>query len=155
MHGSVIVAFAHISCDVLFCTVKCKALLRACMFSVENHITRSTQQTRCHGMSIMRRSPAHCIEYAHLIQWGRDRPDDEFDADIEEHMKWMYKHALARAEEFGIQASPAAHPLHSLSAIMLCAFAACCRRTCAVTGMCTWSFCCSCMSTIHLLSWHI
>ena len=51
------------------------------------------------------RSPAHCIEYAHLIQWGRDRPDEEFDADIEEHMKWMYEHALARANEFGIQAS--------------------------------------------------
>ncbi|KAL3150768.1 hypothetical protein ABBQ32_000541 [Trebouxia sp. C0010 RCD-2024] len=49
------------------------------------------------------RSPAHCIEYAHVIQWGRDRPDEEFDADIEEHMKWMYEHALARAQEFGIQ----------------------------------------------------
>ncbi|DBA91682.1 hypothetical protein WJX77_006601 [Trebouxia sp. C0004] len=49
------------------------------------------------------RSAAHCIEYAHLIQWGRDRPDEEFDADIEEHMKWMYKHSLARAQEFGIQ----------------------------------------------------
>ena len=54
----------------------------------------------------MCRSPAHCIEYAHLIQWGRDRPDEEFDADIEEHMKWMYEHALTRAQEFGIQASP-------------------------------------------------
>ena len=53
----------------------------------------------------MRRSPAHCIEYAHLIQWGRERPDEEFDADIEEHMKWMYEHALARASEFGIQVS--------------------------------------------------
>ena len=51
------------------------------------------------------RSPAHCIEYAHLIQWGRERPDEEFDADVEEHMKWMYEHALARAQEFGIQAS--------------------------------------------------
>ncbi len=49
------------------------------------------------------RSAAHCIEYAHLIQWGRDRPDEEFDADTEEHMKWMYEHALARAQEFGIQ----------------------------------------------------
>lgn len=56
-------------------------------------------------LSIVCRSPAHCIEYAHLIQWGRDRPDEEFDADIEEHMTWMYEHALARAQEFGIQAS--------------------------------------------------
>ena len=56
------------------------------------------------------RSPAHCIEYAHLIQWGRDRPDEEFDADMEEHMKWMYTHALARAQEFGIQASTALIP---------------------------------------------
>jgi len=38
-------------------------------------------------------------------------------------MKWMYEHALARAQEFGIQASPAAHQLHSIFAIVLCASA--------------------------------
>ncbi len=92
----------------------------------------------------MRRSPAHCIEYAKIIQWPKERPDDSFDAggtscltvwlhaclpyaataapltvgghcslcsitsppspaDCEEHMKWIYDKALARAAEFGIQ----------------------------------------------------
>ncbi len=107
MHGSFTMAFAHICCAVLFCAVQCNPSARASMFCVKYHVTWNTQQTRRRCMSIICRSPAHCIEYAHLIQWGRDRPDEEFDADIEEHMKWMYKHALARAQEFGIQASPA------------------------------------------------
>jgi NEDD8-activating enzyme E1 len=34
------------------------------------------------------RSPAHCIEYAHLILWGRVH-DEEFDSDNEEHMMWV------------------------------------------------------------------
>lgn len=34
------------------------------------------------------RSPAHCIEYAHLILWGKVR-DEEFDSDNEEHMQWV------------------------------------------------------------------
>lgn len=107
MHGLVIMVFAHICCAVLFCAVQCSPLARASLFCMEYHVTWNIQQTWCHWMSIIGRSPAHCIEYAHLIQWGRDRPDEEFDADIEEHMKWMYKHALARAQEFGIQANPA------------------------------------------------
>eukprot|EP00270_Netrium_digitus_P018010 TRINITY_DN6773_c0_g1_i1.p1 TRINITY_DN6773_c0_g1~~TRINITY_DN6773_c0_g1_i1.p1 ORF type:complete len:460 (-),score=121.14 TRINITY_DN6773_c0_g1_i1:120-1460(-) len=49
------------------------------------------------------RTPAHCIEYAHLIQWGKERPGETFDDDIVEHMQWMYKKALQRAELFGIQ----------------------------------------------------
>jgi NEDD8-activating enzyme E1 len=49
------------------------------------------------------RSPAHCIEYAHLIQWEQERAGDEFDADNEEHMRWVYEKALKRADHFGIQ----------------------------------------------------
>ena len=49
------------------------------------------------------RSPAHCIEYAHLIQWQQERSGDEFDTDNEEHMRWVYDKALQRAEHFGIQ----------------------------------------------------
>jgi len=48
------------------------------------------------------RSPAHCIEYAKLILWPRQRPDEDFDPDVEEHMKWVYNQALIRAEEYGI-----------------------------------------------------
>ena len=48
------------------------------------------------------RSAAHCIEYAHLIAWGAERPGDVFDADNAEHMKWIFDAALSRAEQFGI-----------------------------------------------------
>jgi hypothetical protein len=49
------------------------------------------------------RSPAHCIEYAHLILWGQVRPGEEFDTDNEEHMKWVYERATERAAQYGIQ----------------------------------------------------
>ncbi|KAG0565432.1 hypothetical protein KC19_8G190300 [Ceratodon purpureus] len=48
------------------------------------------------------RSPAHCIEYAHLIQWGQDRQGESFDADNPEHMKWIYDQAVKRGEQFNI-----------------------------------------------------
>ena len=52
-----------------------------------------------------RRSPSHCIEYVKLIQWEHEHPDQrEFDADNEEHMRWVYEKALERAKSFGIQA---------------------------------------------------
>lgn len=49
------------------------------------------------------RSPAHCIEYVKLIMWDEQRPGVEFDADVEEHMKWTYTRALARAKVYGIE----------------------------------------------------
>ena len=49
------------------------------------------------------RSPAHCIEYVHLIQWQHERGTEEFDADEETHMRWVYDRACQRAEHFGIQ----------------------------------------------------
>lgn len=49
------------------------------------------------------RTPAHCIEYAHLIQWNQQRTGEEFDTDKEEHMKWVYDKAIERAKQFGIQ----------------------------------------------------
>ena len=48
------------------------------------------------------RSAPHCIEYAKIVLWPRERPDEEFDADDEGHMKWMFEKAAARATEFGI-----------------------------------------------------
>lgn len=48
------------------------------------------------------RSPAHCIEYAKLILWPDERPDEEFDPDIEEHMRWVFEKAAIRAQQFGI-----------------------------------------------------
>ncbi|XP_065863405.1 NEDD8-activating enzyme E1 catalytic subunit isoform X1 [Euphorbia lathyris] len=49
------------------------------------------------------RTPAHCIEYAHLIKWDEDHSGKSFDPDDPEHMKWVYKEAVRRAELFGIQ----------------------------------------------------
>lgn len=48
------------------------------------------------------RSPVHCIEYAHLIQWGQEREGESFDADNPEHMKWVYDQALKRADAYSI-----------------------------------------------------
>eukprot|EP00252_Welwitschia_mirabilis_P007903 TRINITY_DN19601_c0_g1_i1.p1 TRINITY_DN19601_c0_g1~~TRINITY_DN19601_c0_g1_i1.p1 ORF type:complete len:449 (-),score=100.11 TRINITY_DN19601_c0_g1_i1:482-1828(-) len=48
------------------------------------------------------RTPAHCIEYAHLIKWGEEHQGTSFDADNPEHMQWVYQQALKRAELFGI-----------------------------------------------------
>ena len=48
------------------------------------------------------RTPAHCIEYAHLIRWGQDRPDEPFDAEDEGHMAWVLEVASARAAKHGI-----------------------------------------------------
>ena len=48
------------------------------------------------------RSAPHCIEYAKIVLWPRERPDEEFDADDEGHMRWMHDKAAARAAEFGI-----------------------------------------------------
>lgn len=49
------------------------------------------------------RSPAHCVEWAHLLEWGRARPGEEFDADNEEHMAWVHDQALRRAAQHGIE----------------------------------------------------
>ncbi|KAK8946738.1 NEDD8-activating enzyme E1 catalytic subunit [Platanthera zijinensis] len=48
------------------------------------------------------RTPAHCIEYAHLIKWSEVHSGKEFDPDDPEHMQWVYTLALKRAELFGI-----------------------------------------------------
>ncbi|KDP40122.1 hypothetical protein JCGZ_02120 [Jatropha curcas] len=49
------------------------------------------------------RTPAHCIEYAHLIKWDEVHSGKTFDPDDPEHMKWVYGEAVKRAELFGIQ----------------------------------------------------
>lgn len=56
------------------------------------------------------RIPEHCIEYASLIAWGRDKPfvDDKgepvkIDMDQPEHVKWLYEVAQKRAAQFNIK----------------------------------------------------
>jgi ubiquitin-activating enzyme E1 C len=48
------------------------------------------------------RLPEHCIEWAHLIQWGKEWKDTKFDSDNPDHMKWMFDVATKRAAEFNI-----------------------------------------------------
>jgi ubiquitin-activating enzyme E1 C len=57
------------------------------------------------------RNAAHCIEYARLIQWPKQRPDDTFDADEPEHVKWVYDLAAKRAATFDIPGVTLSHTL--------------------------------------------
>jgi NEDD8-activating enzyme E1 len=49
------------------------------------------------------RQPQHCIEWAHIIAWEEHRKDETLDTDDPEHITWLYRTALERAKEFGIQ----------------------------------------------------
>jgi len=56
------------------------------------------------------RKPEHCVEYARVMRWGKDKPfvdakGQAVKADMDEpkHLKWMYEVAVKRAEEFNIQ----------------------------------------------------
>ena len=62
------------------------------------------REARRSALPVHGRSPQHCIEYVKLIQWEHEHPDQrDFDADNDEHMRWVYEKALERAKSFGIQ----------------------------------------------------
>jgi ubiquitin-activating enzyme E1 C len=48
------------------------------------------------------RQPEHCIQYAFLVIWDKDRPGEKVDGDKPEHIQWIYEKAVARGQEFGI-----------------------------------------------------
>jgi NEDD8-activating enzyme E1 len=48
------------------------------------------------------RQPEHCIEWAHIIAWEQEKPFPKLDNDDPEHITWLYRKALKRAEEFKI-----------------------------------------------------
>ncbi|KJZ73628.1 hypothetical protein HIM_06961 [Hirsutella minnesotensis 3608] len=48
------------------------------------------------------RQPEHCIEWAHVIAWDREKPFPQLDKDDPEHVTWLYQKALLRAQEFNI-----------------------------------------------------
>ncbi|AEO53855.1 hypothetical protein MYCTH_2313559 [Thermothelomyces thermophilus ATCC 42464] len=48
------------------------------------------------------RQPEHCVEWAHVIAWDQEKPFPRLDKDDPEHVAWLYRKALQRAEEFNI-----------------------------------------------------
>jgi ubiquitin-activating enzyme E1 C len=48
------------------------------------------------------RQPEHCVEWAHIIAWEQEKPFPKLDKDDPEHITWLYRKALKRAEEFNI-----------------------------------------------------
>ena len=48
------------------------------------------------------RQPEHCIEWAHIMAWEQEKPFPKLDNDDPEHITWLYKKALSRAQEFNI-----------------------------------------------------
>lgn len=49
------------------------------------------------------RQPEHCIEWAHIIAWEREKPFPQFDNDDPEHIMWLFAKAKERAAEFKIE----------------------------------------------------
>jgi ubiquitin-activating enzyme E1 C len=48
------------------------------------------------------RQPEHCIQYALIILWEKDRPDEKPDGDNPDHIQWIFDKSVERAKEFGI-----------------------------------------------------
>ena len=49
------------------------------------------------------RTAAHCILYAHLIEYPKAHPEATADKDDPEYQQWVYARALARARQFSIE----------------------------------------------------
>ncbi|VDN83916.1 unnamed protein product [Brugia pahangi] len=51
------------------------------------------------------RLPEHCIEYVKVIQWHKDKPfnGEAMDTDNMEHVQWVFKAALKRANKYNIK----------------------------------------------------
>jgi ubiquitin-activating enzyme E1 C len=48
------------------------------------------------------RQPEHCIEWAQIIAWEQEKPFPTLDNDDPDHITWLWRKALKRAEEFHI-----------------------------------------------------
>ncbi|KAF8737662.1 hypothetical protein AX14_012538 [Amanita brunnescens Koide BX004] len=49
------------------------------------------------------RLPEHCIEWASVLEWPRVHGHKKMDTDDPEHITWLYRTALNRAQEFKIE----------------------------------------------------
>uniref|UniRef100_A0A3Q2QCW7 NEDD8-activating enzyme E1 catalytic subunit n=1 Tax=Fundulus heteroclitus TaxID=8078 RepID=A0A3Q2QCW7_FUNHE len=51
----------------------------------------------------MPRLPEHCIEYARILQWPKEKPFGGFlDGDNPDHIRWVFERSQERAAEFSI-----------------------------------------------------
>eukprot|EP00297_Palpitomonas_bilix_P025960 CAMPEP_0113904794 /NCGR_PEP_ID=MMETSP0780_2-20120614/23526_1 /TAXON_ID=652834 /ORGANISM="Palpitomonas bilix" /LENGTH=423 /DNA_ID=CAMNT_0000898595 /DNA_START=113 /DNA_END=1384 /DNA_ORIENTATION=- /assembly_acc=CAM_ASM_000599 len=57
------------------------------------------------------RTAAHCIEWAKLILWEKERADEAIDTDNPEHIQWLYEASKRRAAEYGIEGVTLSHTL--------------------------------------------
>lgn len=48
------------------------------------------------------RNAAHCILYAHLIEYPKEYPESKPDKDDPQYQAWVYQRAVARAKQFNI-----------------------------------------------------
>ena len=49
------------------------------------------------------RLPEHCVMYAKLILWPKEKKDEPIDGDDPDHIRWLFEQAAERAAEFGIK----------------------------------------------------
>jgi len=51
------------------------------------------------------RLPEHCIEYARVLLWPKEKPFGEasVDGDDPKHIQWIFQQGLQRAEQYGIR----------------------------------------------------
>ncbi|ORZ31115.1 hypothetical protein BCR44DRAFT_123515 [Catenaria anguillulae PL171] len=49
------------------------------------------------------RLPEHCVSWAFVLQWPKERPDTKLDGDNPDHIQWVFDKATERANQFGIR----------------------------------------------------
>ncbi|KAG0643615.1 hypothetical protein HOY80DRAFT_344353 [Tuber brumale] len=75
--------------------------LTSCYECSLDMLTPQTAVPLC-TLATIPRQPAHCVEWASILEWPRVFEDKKLDNDDPEHVQWIYEQALQRAQEFNI-----------------------------------------------------